>query len=272
MRIVLPVLALLMLASCLESNPQPSPEKNGIEDFGGHYTGADVKSLDEIMAPAEDTFHGGGDAGAQDIAPVPADALQEVMFDALEDGTTDASQPDLDQLEGPDSPPDAADVPDVAQEIETPGEIDGEEVAPAGDSSYVAGGTFFGECGGACKMDITVQGDAVNFVARDWDGTVYVDNNAILTTEGLDLARTLAVNLVGVELQEVYGCPDCADGGGAYVTLRRDSVESTHTYEFGQPPEGLQACDQFTLLLRDAMAGCQSNDFVTVDADCTPLG
>lgn len=121
-------------------------------------------------------------------------------------------------------------------------------------------------------MDVMVDGDQVNFTARNWDGTVYVDNNATLTAKGVDMVEALALTLVDVELEETYGCPDCDDGGGAYVILRRDDEDSTHTYPFGAPPAELEACDAFTMLIRTAMAGCQSNDFVEISEDCTPLG
>jgi hypothetical protein len=270
MRKVIAVLAALALTCCLESNPQPSPEKN--EDPTNQNVGMDVVVFDTALPPQNDVAGGGGDhLMAEDAHTVGGDMTSDLMEDALLDMTELQVLPDVVETVHLDVPPELPDEvldDDVAEEVE----LLEEEVAVPGHSSYMGGGTFFGECFGACKMDVMVDGDQVNFTARNWDGTVYVDNNATLTAKGVDMVEALALTLVDVELDETYGCPDCDDGGGAYVILRRNDEDSTHTYPFGAPPAELEACDAFTMLIRTAMAGCQSNDFVEISEDCTPLG
>ena len=282
MRVATVVLCLLFLASCLESNPQPAPGKRDRADSGWAPGGIDVAVVEDLAAPkqeivptpTEDIVIAGGDMG-----PAPADIPAEVAADVVDVLPGDADLLSEELIEPPDVP---ADTPlETAETVEEdvgppetvePPEVIEKDIIPPGENSFKGGGTFFGMCAGACKLDVTVDGDKVNFVASNWDDTIYVDNDGTLTPEGLEAAHTLAADLVGVELQETYGCPDCADGGGAYVVLLRQGVESKHTYSFGQPPVELELCEAFSKVLRDALAGCQSNALITVGDDCGPLG
>jgi hypothetical protein len=270
------VLATLLVASCIESNPQPAPGRGDNED--PTYEGAEDTNK---RAPGEGdaAWDGAVDLGAIDVRPEPADLVGEVtdailkdVGDIEDDGggeipwyPTDGGEQDLlldvDDMQAEELPEDLHATPDEMTEEIT-----------IGDSQLRGGGSYFGECFGACKMDVTIDGDQVNFVASNWDGTQYVDNDGTLTEAGLAKSKELAAALVGVELEDVYGCPDCDDGGGTYVLLRRNGVDSKHDYPFGQPFTALTNCDAFISELKTAMAGCQSTDNITVGEDCGPLG
>ena len=286
MRVPILTCCLLLCVSCLglESNPQPSPGK---ADAGmPHQRTGDEGALVSIDAgpPAEDVRPAPAEIVASDL---PADVSEDLPLDMEiqpEDLPldTEAQPEDLvipSEVLAETASTDSVDaMVDLAEDLQDPPEIHEPEIIEEGDvgspqeSSVIGSGTFFGMCFGACKMDVTVDGDKVNFVASNWDGTVFVDNDGTLTPLGLETAQGLAVELVGIELDEVYGCPDCADGGGAYVMLRREGVDSKHTYSFGQPPADLEECDIFAKALQEALAGCQSNTLITVGDDCGPLG
>lgn len=268
-KIVITLLA-LFLVSCIESNPQPSPGKTDAPESPGNETGADTKGS-QNLSDSDTGLDGAVSLDAREMGPEPTDMIGE-MTDALptdiSDGgsedtlyPTDGDAPDIIELHQEDLP---------ADNLEAADEMTVEVVV--GDSRLRGGGTYFGECWGACKMDITIDGAQVNFIAGNWDETVYVDNDGTLTEAGLAKSKELAAALVGVELEEVYGCPDCADGGGAYVLLRRNGVDSKHDYPFGQPFTALTGCDEFIKELITALAGCQSTDNINVGDDCGPLG
>ncbi|MEZ4468289.1 MAG: hypothetical protein R3F43_28605 [bacterium] len=84
-------------------------------------------------------------------------------------------------------------------------------------------------------------------------------------------AVRMAAALVGVELQERYGCPDCADGGASGVLLRRGGggVESTPTRRATRPPSSRRWTRWCRNLLGD-LARCESTDRVTVFPGCEP--
>ncbi len=273
MRWVMPLVFACFFIACIESNPQPAPGKGGDNETPTNLEG------DKDVLPGDDRFGNGSDAGKFDPDPDAIDGAMdalgemdsEVLFDLVE--TPDVSADMLEDA-GSDTvePEDVADQEDnLEADAEAPTDVAPGDVAH-GASQVRGGGSFFGECWGACKQDVTIAGTAVKFVASNWDDTIYVDNDGVLTAAGLARSQELAVALIGVELEDVYGCPDCADGGGFYLMLERDGVESKHTYPFGQPFTSLTECDTFIKDLMTALAGCQSTEYITVGADCGPLG
>lgn len=279
MRTLLFMSLTLFLVSCLESNPQPAPGNTGDPEDPANKVGTDAG---EGQSPLEDdaVWDGAVDRNGADARPEPSDLASEIT-DAVLDGEINYVGPDGNSGESwfPDedgTPELASDPVDVEEDGPTADAHEAQDEQSVdvviGDSQLRGGGTYFGECFGACKMDVTVDGDQVNFVAGNWDDTIYVDNDGTLTAAGLAKSKELAAALVGVELEEVYGCPDCADGGGAYVLLRRNGVDSKHDYPFGQPFTALTGCDDFVTELKTALAGCQSTDNIIVGDDCGPLG
>ncbi len=271
------VLAALLFASCIESNPQPAPGKSDNEGDPNVIAGEDANKVSPQESDA--AWDGAVDLGNMDARPEPADIAGEVtdligeeISDIAIDGDIPFVPTDVEETDIP------SEVADLQEEelptdlYEAPDEMSA-DIAES-DSQLVGGGSYFGECWGACKMDITIEGDQVNFVASNWDGTVFVDNDGTLTATGLKNSKILAEALVDVELEEVYGCPDCADGGGSYIILRRNGVVTQHDYPFGEPfpYASLIACDDFISELKTAMAGCQSTVNITVGEDCGPLG
>ncbi len=137
---------------------------------------------------------------------------------------------------------------------------------------YVAGGgSSFGECFGACKRDVTLDaaGNA-HLLITGWAEDTYADNTGQLTGGGMAEAYELAVMLEAVDLEKVYGCPDCADGGASRADLMRGGVASSHTYEYGDPPAELKAVDVFVKDVIDALSSCIASTRVQPAEDCVP--
>lgn len=52
--------------------------------------------------------------------------------------------------------------------------------------------------------------------------------------------QTLIDFVVMQELEEVIGCPDCADGGATYIELTQNGESKRVTFETGNPPSALE--------------------------------
>ncbi len=151
-------------------------------------------------------------------------------------------------------------------------------VQPVERAAYFTGaGASYGECWGACRYDLTVDGSDLTLLVRTWEGDIRMDLSGDLaprlTDAGAARAEELATALADVELQEVYGCPDCADGGACTVSLVRDGAASTHSYDCSMgPPDVLADADAFWQPIIRDLADCRENEWVTLpaDVDCVP--
>ncbi len=130
-------------------------------------------------------------------------------------------------------------------------------------------GYSFGECLGECLRTMTVD-DAtseLSFSACYHSGICRRENVGVLTEEGQAALNGAATSLEGMTLADVYGCPDCTDGGATTLNLNSDMGSSKHVYEFGAPPLALAAVDQTLSELLTALDTCQSHAWLSL-ADC----
>lgn len=142
--------------------------------------------------------------------------------------------------------------------------------------AITGGGKSFGSCIGECQFTVSIQPGNANVCAG---ATLEVcgtrtngctrTNIGHLTPTGNALLTGLAVELVGQNLQEVYGCPDCVDGGASQIALVMDSVQQTISYEFNNPPDMLKQADAFTASVINALNTCTSNENIVVSNSCT---
>jgi hypothetical protein len=144
-------------------------------------------------------------------------------------------------------------------------EIEGRFAGP----TLVGAGWSFGFCLGYCNADVAIEGDDVIVTGRDRDSEepLYV-HRGTLTAEGRARLDAAAASLAGVALDPVYGCPDCADGGAAWVEIFREDVIERVEMEFGSPPEVLSELHAASLALIEALETCTSNELVDVADDC----
>ncbi len=137
------------------------------------------------------------------------------------------------------------------------------------------GGKSFGECTGECRFELATH---INSSGNCATATLTVygitdvtrTNTGELTALGTALVSGLAVELAGVSLEQVYGCPDCADGGAGRLTLTRDSNAFATAYEFRQPPEILKRADDFIAAVMVDLDECENSEYVVPSASCVP--
>ena len=69
-------------------------------------------------------------------------------------------------------------------------------------------------------------------------------------------------------LQETYGCPDCADGGSGWVSVRDSAGERRSTFDFSGAPEILDPVDDFFRGVIETMQDCGSGALVSAADEC----
>jgi hypothetical protein len=142
---------------------------------------------------------------------------------------------------------------------------------PSRDAFLVAAGWSFGMCGGYCNADMTLDGDEV--VLTGWsrmsEAPLYV-HRAELTAVARDRIGAAVARVAEVTLDSVYGCPDCADGGAAYLEVVRHGVASRHDMDFARPPDVLTDLYDLAMAMIGALEGCAPSELVVVDDACEP--
>lgn len=135
----------------------------------------------------------------------------------------------------------------------------------------LGGGWSFGRCAGQCAGELALNGTAARFtITGRPEEPVVLDNRGMLTTEGLEAEYEIMAALRDVPLAEIYGCPDCTDGGAGHVTIAREGQVSSHTYELNNPPPELADVDTLLNELMSALETCTSTPYIEIDSDCIP--
>lgn len=141
------------------------------------------------------------------------------------------------------------------QRIQTP--------LPESGRQIVGLDTWFGECSGECQFDVSIVGyNEVTYVASGWDDTVYRANAGTLTLAGLTELGRDTQPLDWIDLDEVYGCPDCNDGGGMTVTILDGTITSTTSFPIADPPEFLEGAADLAAALRATLCACEDSDLI----------
>jgi hypothetical protein len=106
-------------------------------------------------------------------------------------------------------------------------------------------GISFGMCAGHtghCLQEMAVTKDQARLTLRSSEPQRFPQvekQRSIPSTTWLDLERAVADSNIG-ELDAVYGCPDCADGGAEWVEVVSRGSTKRVTFEFGDPPPDLR--------------------------------
>lgn len=115
-------------------------------------------------------------------------------------------------------------------------------------------GTSFGECLGYCNKSIEVSDKKVKFIKSGWDtdGLLPVKKSTeSFTKEEWDILVEAINKDRFLELNAVYGCPDCIDGGAEWIQI--EIIDSAYTVSFEylrEPPSLTDIADK----LRELMA------------------
>jgi hypothetical protein len=145
------------------------------------------------------------------------------------------------------------------------------------ESTLVRAELFRSDCTEDCGH-VLVLGDptlgACDEVVATWTdfdaATPNPTTRGKLTPLGLTLARRLTTRLEGIALEEMYTCPDCYLLSGMHLTLRRQNVETTHTYDpnGANVPEALAEANAFVTSLILVMSECARSELIEPPAHC----
>lgn len=99
-------------------------------------------------------------------------------------------------------------------------------------------GTSFGMCVEYCINDISIDAKKITFSKKkngaNPDTKICAKN---ITEADVNTLKALVRIDDFEKLPEVIGCPDCADGGAEWVTLRLDGKLKKITFEYGKAPD-----------------------------------
>ncbi|MBA4850017.1 hypothetical protein [Emticicia sp. BO119] len=106
------------------------------------------------------------------------------------------------------------------------------------DGIVVKYGTSFGMCLGPCKKEMVLANDEVAFTVYQNSGRGTEGGDPKTYTEKLTTDYISEVNKnvdfdAFKKLDEVIGCPDCADGGAEWVEITKNDSRHKVTFEFG---------------------------------------
>jgi hypothetical protein len=107
---------------------------------------------------------------------------------------------------------------------------------------------------------------SVSLVVHTTDGRL-LSFSSTLSEQAWEQLAGISRALQGVALAPMTGCPDCADGGTASVTLRAgDGSTQDYSYGYGKPPQPLRDADAFIQALIDQMRACKGPMLATCSA------
>ena len=111
-------------------------------------------------------------------------------------------------------------------------------------------GTSYGECWGYCVFELELDNSNALFTASGWGWYEFPD---LLLEDNLNQEMwQQVIELIDFEyfqsLDDVYGCPDCADGGAEFIEIIYDGVAKQVTFDAYTEIDGIQ---ELTILLRD---------------------
>ena len=136
-----------------------------------------------------------------------------------------------------------------------------EKTEESGNVNYLSYGTSFGECLGYCVREIVVSGGAT-FTKSGWlvDETLPDSSCSIQFImdplpgylEDIDLDEFLA-------MEEIIGCPDCADGGAEWLELGFEDQIKRVIFEYMNEPEEFEDVIPELRILMDTFNDCRSS-------------
>ena len=117
-------------------------------------------------------------------------------------------------------------------------------------SIQINSGTSYGECWGYCVFELQIDNSNALFTASGWGWYEFPD---LLLEDNLSQEMwQQVIELIDFEyfqsLDDVYGCPDCADGGAEFIEIIYDGVAKQVTFDAYTEIDGIQ---ELTILLRD---------------------
>ena len=114
-------------------------------------------------------------------------------------------------------------------------------------------GIFFGFCGGYCKSEVEIVNRDVVFIASSWSDPNYpytMLNGNISIQEWDSLIESVDMDSF-LSLDDIIGCPDCADGGGEWIEITKVAAIRRVMFEYGKTVEPIQNLIEKVRVIRE---------------------
>ncbi|WP_255080325.1 hypothetical protein [Lacihabitans sp. CCS-44] len=105
----------------------------------------------------------------------------------------------------------------------------------------IKSGQSFGFCVGKCHAEMTIKDQHVNFLVKERNFESGVLENKeyaykdVLSAQKVSDIEKLIDTQKFFNLNDVYGCPDCADGGSEWIEIiTADDKSKKVTFEYGK--------------------------------------
>lgn len=116
-----------------------------------------------------------------------------------------------------------------------------QEEVQSSDITKIEFGTSFGMCAGYCIQTLTLtDGNAEKIVTPRANQNLKEKTCSKSYSDFNSLASKVNVQAF-LGLDEVIGCPDCADGGAEWIEITTSEGSKKVTYEFGEEPEEVKS-------------------------------
>ena len=119
------------------------------------------------------------------------------------------------------------------------------------DSIHINSGTSYGECMGYCINELKIDNGNVEYLAEAWyESNQFPD---LIIEDNLDeIVWSELVELIDFDyfmsLDDIYGCPDCSDGGAEWIEIIINGEDKIVIFDAYSEIEGIE---ELILLLRE---------------------
>jgi len=99
----------------------------------------------------------------------------------------------------------------------------------------IKSGTSFGFCFGYCKREIQISQTQVTYTMSSWRPEEYptqTTTGTITENEWTRLLETIDTDQLQ-KMDDIYGCPDCADGGAEWIEVQGGTISKKITFNYG---------------------------------------
>jgi len=130
---------------------------------------------------------------------------------------------------------------------------DSDPKSSSGSSITIRSGSSFGECIGYCWTEMEITQDGMNLVRKGND-PVYPDQtfSKDIDSELWNSVESLIDFDTLQSMDDVYGCPDCADGGAEWIEVTMGSKTKKVTFEYGHNLEEISDLIELVRALRES--------------------
>jgi len=134
-----------------------------------------------------------------------------------------------------------------------------EEANRAGEIKSISYGTSFGECLGYCKNQMELNEEVATLMKKGWNELGALPDVQCTRTLGSQEFDNILDSIdlsIFILLDEVIGCPDCADGGAEWVEISFDTTTHRVTFEYMNEPKELANVVPIMRELMASITGC----------------